>query len=182
MAAYPENTGGIISAIQACIVAAGGTLTTAYDPNTGGIIQALIALQTAINEMDGGGGGGTGSALEIELTAAENLAIGDVVYIDANGKLAKAAHNSTRDIATVAGLVRLAATANSTAKLIFTGKINVTGWSGGTLTTGARYFLNGTGTISLTPPSGANEYLVLVGEALDANTLALNIDVPVLLK
>ena len=52
MAAYPENTGGIISAIQACIVAAGGTLTTAYNNNTGGIIQALMALQTAIAGMD----------------------------------------------------------------------------------------------------------------------------------
>ena len=120
MAAYPENTGGIISAIQACIVAAGGTLTTAYNHNTGGIISALVALQTAIAGMDE-------SSLTMELTAATNLAIGDAVYIDANGKLAKAAHNSTRDIATVAGLILEAVTANNTAKLIFTGKINVTG-------------------------------------------------------
>lgn len=175
MAAYPENTGGIISAIQACIVAAGGTLTTAYNNNTGGIIQALIALQAAIAGMDE-------SSLTMELTAATNLAIGDAVYIDANGKLAKAAHNSTRDIATVAGLILEAATANTTAKLIFAGKINVTGWGQGNLTPGARYFLNGTGTISATPPTSANQYVVLVGEALDANTIALNIDVPVLLK
>ena len=175
MAAYPENTGGIISAIQACIVAAGGTLTTAYNHNTGGIISALVALQTAIAGMDE-------SSLTMELTAATNLAIGDAVYIDANGKLAKAAHNSTRDIATVAGLILEAVTANNTAKLIFTGKINVTGWAQGNLTPGARYFLNGTGTISATPPSSANQYVVLVGEALDANTIALNIDVTVLLK
>tara|TARA_R100001463_G_scaffold16069_6_gene41807 strand:- start:6176 stop:6703 length:528 start_codon:yes stop_codon:yes gene_type:complete len=175
MAAYPENTGGIISAIQACIVAAGGTLTTAYNNNTGGIIQALIALQAAIAGMDE-------SSLTMELTAATNLAIGDAVYIDANGKLAKAAHNSTRDIATVAGLILEAATANTTAKLIFSGKINVAGWAQGNLTPGARYFLNGTGTISATPPSSANQYVVLVGEALDANIIALNIDVPVLLK
>mgnify|MGYP001809024638 FL=1 len=175
MAAYPENTGGIISAIQACIVAAGGTLTTAYNHNTGGIISALVALQTAIAGMDE-------SSLTMELTAATNLAIGDAVYIDANGKLAKAAHNSTRDIATVAGLILEAVTANNTAKLIFTGKINVTGWAQGNLTPVARYFLNGTGTISATPPSSANQYVVLVGEALDANTIALNIDVPVLLK
>ena len=175
MAAYPENTGGIISAIQACIVAAGGTLTTAYNHNTGGIISALVALQTAIAGMDE-------SSLTMELTAATNLAIGDAVYIDANGKLAKAAHNSTRDIATVAGLILEAVTANNTAKLIFTGKINVAGWSQGNLTPGARYFLNGSGTISATAPSSANQYVVLVGEALDANTFALNIDVPVLLK
>jgi len=175
MAAYPENTGGIISAIKACIVAAGGTVTTAYNNNTGGIISALVALQTAIAGMDE-------SSLTMELTAASNLAIGDAVYIDSNGKLAKAAHNSTRDIATVAGLVLEAVTANNTAKLIFAGKINVTGWSQGNLTPGDRYFLNGTGTISATPPTSANQYVVLVGEALDANTIGLNIDVPVLLK
>jgi len=176
MAAYPENTGGIISAIKACIVAAGGTVTGEYLNNTGGVIQALLALQTAIAGMGGG------SALEIELTAAENLAIGDVVYIDANGKLAKAIHNSTRDIATVAGMVMEAVSANATAKLSFAGKIDLTGWSGGNLTPGSRYFLNGSGAISATPPSSANQYVVLVGEALDATTLALNIDVPVLLK
>jgi hypothetical protein len=145
MVAYPNNYGGIISAIKACIVAAGGTVSVAYDNNTGGIIQALMALQTAIAGMGGG------SALEIELTAAENLAIGDVVYIDANGKLAKAAHNSTRDIATVAGMVLEAVSANATAKLSFAGKIDVTGWSGGNLTPGARYFLNGSGAISTAP-------------------------------
>jgi len=176
MADYPENTGGIISAIEACIIAAGGTLTTAYNHNTGGIIQALLALQTALAGLGGG------SAVEIELTAATNLAIGDAVYIDANGKLAKAAQNSTRDIASVAGLIMEAVTANNTAKLVFAGKINVTGWSQGNLTPGARYFLNGTGTISATPPSSANQYVVFIGEALDANTIALNIDVPVQLK
>ena len=175
MAAYPENTGGIISAIQACIVAAGGTLTTAYNHNTGGIISALVALQTAIAGMDE-------SSLTMELTAAENLAIGDAVYIDANGKLAKAIHSSTRDIATVAGMVMEAVSANATAKLSFAGKIDLTGWSGGNLTVGSRYFLNGSGAISTTPPSTGGHYVVFVGEALNANTLALNIDVPVQLK
>ena len=61
MTAYPENTGGIIAAINACIVAAGGQMGT-YNNNTGGIIQALLELQTAI------GGMGGGSAVEIELT------------------------------------------------------------------------------------------------------------------
>ena len=53
MASYPENTGGIIAAINACILAAGGTVTS-YNNNTGGIIQALLALQTAIAGMGGG--------------------------------------------------------------------------------------------------------------------------------
>ncbi len=117
------------------------------------LFPALVALQTAIAEK------GDESSLTMELTAAENLAIGDAVYIDANGKLAKAVHNSTRDIATVAGLILETVTANNTAKLIFTGKINVTGWSQGNLTPGGSIFLNGTGTISATPPSSANQYV-----------------------
>ena len=83
MAYYPENTGGIIAAINACILAAGGTVTS-YNNNTGGIIQALLALQTAIAGMGGG------SAVEIELTAGEALSKGDVVFIDSDGKLQKA--------------------------------------------------------------------------------------------
>tara|TARA_Y100001970_G_scaffold294305_1_gene450187 strand:- start:8408 stop:8938 length:531 start_codon:yes stop_codon:yes gene_type:complete len=176
MAAYPENTGGIISAIKACIVAAGGTVTVEYLSNTGGIIQALIALQTAIAGMGGG------SALEIELTAAENLAKGDAVYIDSNGKVAKAIHNTSRDTATVAGLVNDTVSANGTATLSFAGKIDLTGWSGGNLTVGSRYFLNGSGAISTTPPSSSGQYVVFIGEALNSNTLALNIDVPLQLK
>tara|TARA_X000000368_G_scaffold318240_1_gene255510 strand:- start:2216 stop:2743 length:528 start_codon:yes stop_codon:yes gene_type:complete len=175
MASYPENTGGIIAAINACILAAGGTVTS-YNNNTGGIIQALLALQTAIAGMGGG------SAVEIELTAGEVLNKGDVVYIDSNGKLMKAIQDSTRDIATVAGLIKANVAMDSLAKLVFSGKIDLTGWGGAAFTPGDRYFLSGSGGLSQTPTSTAGEYVVLVGEALDANTLALNIDTPVLLS
>ena len=175
MAYYPENTGGIIAAINACILAAGGTVTS-YSNNTGGIIQALLALQTAIAGMGGG------SAVEIELTAGEALSKGDVVFIDSDGKLQKAIQNDTRDKATVAGLVYENVAMDSLGKLVFAGKIDLTGWGRGALTPGDRYFLNGLGTLSTTATSTAGEYVVLVGEALDDSTLALNPDVPVLLS
>ena len=159
MAYYPENTGGIIAAINACILAAGGTVTS-YNNNTGGIIQALLALQTAI------GGMGGGSAVEIELTAGEVLAKGDAVYIDSNGELLKAVHDDTRDKATVAGVIKTDVASGQAAKLVFAGKVD----------------LSGSGALSTTAPSASGEYVVLVGEALDANTLALNTDVPVLLS
>ena len=174
MAQYPENTGGIIAAINACITAAGGTVTS-YNHNTGGIIQALLALQAAIAGMGGG------SAVEIELTAGEALSQGDAVYIDADGKLQKADQALTRDKATVAGLVKEDVAIDQLAKLVFSGKIDLA--SGGfTFTPGDRYFLGTAGAISTTPPSATNNYVVLVGEALDTTTLALNIDVPVLLS
>ena len=175
MAYYPENTGGIIAAINACILAAGGTVTS-YNNNTGGIIQALLALQTAI------GGMGGGSAVEIELTAGEVLAKGDAVYIDSNGELLKAVHDDTRDKATVAGVIKTDVASGQAAKLVFAGKVDLSGWSGAALTPGDRYFLSGFGALSTTAPSASGEYVVLVGEALDANTLALNTDVPVLLS
>ena len=50
MAAYPENTGGIISAIQACIVAAGGTLTQEYPKNTGGINNLNLEIAYRLNK------------------------------------------------------------------------------------------------------------------------------------
>ena len=121
MTAYPENTGGIIAAINACIVAAGGQMGT-YNNNTGGIIQALLELQTAI------GGMGGGSAVEIELTAGEVLNKGEAVYIDSNGKLMKAIQDSTRDIATVAGLIKENVAAESLGKLVFSGKIDHSIW------------------------------------------------------
>lgn len=174
MAQYPENTSGIIAAINACITATGGTVTS-YNPNTGGIIQALLALQTAIAGMGGG------SAVEIELTAGEALSKGDAVYIDADGKLKKADLALTRDQATVAGLIKEDVAIDQLATLVFSGKIELA--SGGfTFTPGDRYFLNTAGTISTTPPSATSNYVVLVGEALDTTTLALNIDVPVLLS
>ena len=105
-----------------------------------------------------------------------------VANIDADGKLKKADLALTRDKATVAGLIKANVAMDSLAKLVFSGKIDLTGWGGAAFTPGDRYFLNTAGTISTTPPSATGNYVVLVGEALDTTTLALNIDVPVLLS
>ena len=181
MAAYPENTGGIISAIQACIVAAGGTLTTDYPKNTGGIISALIALQSAI----GGGGGGGGGSVVVQLEAFHDLGIGDAVQVLSNGKVAKA-HQSTggREGATVAGLVREDVSIGGTANIIVAGPVDVTGWAQTPtdLTIGSAYFLNGAGILSTTPPSATDDYVTFIGEAVETKKIILNIDVPVLLK
>ena len=61
MAYYPENTKGIIQAINACILAQGGVVV-AYPHNTGGIIDALRTLASLM---------GGGSDLSIEMTAGE---------------------------------------------------------------------------------------------------------------
>ena len=182
MAAYPENTGGIISAIQACIVAAGGTLTQEYPKNTGGIISALLTLQSAIA---GGGGGGGGGSVIVELEAFHDLGIGDAVQVLSDGKVAKA-HQSTggRGGATVAGLVKEDVSIGGTAKIIVAGPVDVTGWAQTPtdLTIGSAYFLNGAGILSTTPPSATDDYVTFIGEAVETKKIILNIDVPVLLK
>lgn len=181
MAAYPENTGGIISAIQACIVAAGGTLTQEYPKNTGGIISALLTLQSAI----AGGGGGGGGSVVVELEANTDLGIGDAVRVLSDGKVAKA-HQATdgRGGATVAGLVKEDVSVGGTAKIIVAGPVDVTGWAQTPtdLTIGSAYFLNGFGTLSTTPPSATDNYVTFIGEAVETKKIILNIDVPVLLK
>ena len=181
MAAYPENTGGIISAIQACIVAAGGTLTQEYPKNTGGIISALLTLQSAI----AGGGGGGGGSVVVELEAFHDLGIGDAVQVLSDGKVAKA-HQSTggRGGATVAGLVKEDVSIGGTAKIIVAGPVDVTGWAQTPtdLTIGSAYFLNGAGILSTTPPSATDDYVTFIGEAVETKKIILNIDVPVLLK
>ena len=181
MAAYPENTGGIISAIQACIVAAGGTLTQEYPKNTGGISSALLTLQSAI----AGGGGGGGGSVVVELEAFHDLGIGDAVRVLSNGKVAKAHQNTDgREGATVAGLVKEDVSIGGTAKIIVAGPVDVTGWAQTPtdLTIGAAYFLNGAGILSTTPPSAADDCVTFIGEAVETKKIILNIDVPVLLK
>ena len=181
MAEYPNNYGGIVSAIQACIVAAGGTLTTEYPKNVGGVISALLALQSAI----AGGGGGGGGSVVIELEAFHDLGIGDAVQVLSNGKVAKAHQNTGgREGATVAGLVKEDVSIGGTAKIIVAGPVDVTGWAQTPtdLTIGSAYFLNGAGILSTTPPSATDDYVTFIGEAVTTKKIILNIDVPVLLK
>tara|TARA_B100000427_G_scaffold200799_1_gene166938 strand:- start:41 stop:571 length:531 start_codon:yes stop_codon:yes gene_type:complete len=176
MAAYPENTGGIIAAIQACIVAAGGTLTTDYPKNTGGIIQALVALQAAL------GTGGSGSSLSVEMTAGEDVSKGDALYIFSNGKVFRARVDDTRMKATVIGFAKEDAVADAVVDVVTRGILENTGAYG----VSTQYFLTGVtgaeGTISNTPVSTAGSYNVLVGEGINNDKLDIKTSTPVLLS
>jgi hypothetical protein len=169
---YAENTSGIIAAITACIAAAGGTVVS-YPSNTAGIIQALLDLRTAIS---GAGPASDVSAL-IPVTAGEVLAVGDAVYMAANGKVYKARNTGTREQANVLGLARDAAAADASVVVVCRGKID--GLSG--LTVGSEYFLGINGTYSLTPPVGGGSYLAMVGQAISATKLDVQPQSPVLL-
>jgi|TARA_B100000530_G_scaffold91134_2_gene55561 hypothetical protein len=173
MAAYPENTGGIISAIQACIVAAGGTLTQEYPKNTGGIIAALVTLQTAI------GSGGSGSSLSVELTVGEDVSKGDALYIQSDGKVYKADADDTREKATVLGFAKEDAVAEALVDVVTRGMLENTGGYAAT----TQYFLTGSpGVISATPATTAGSFSVAVGEGVSNDKIDIKISTPVLLS
>ena len=170
MGQYTENTSGIIAAINACIAAAGGTVT-AYTHNTAGVIAALLDLKTAV------GSGGTAETVEIEVTAGETLLLGHAVYLHTDGKVYKATPSGTRAQATVFGLAKAGVATDETATLIIRG--SCTGMSG--LTVGAEYFIATAGAISNTVPSASGSYVTRVGQAQSATVFSVNPAQPVLL-
>lgn len=162
---FAENTSGIIAAITTCIQAAGGSVTS-YPANTAGIIQALIDLQLVIS---GGGSGSQSVAALAPATAGEPLALGDVVYVKASdGRVYKALANNTREKANALGLVKSAAgSAGDAVTVVVRGPI--ADMSG--LSAGADYYLNNSGGITQTAPSGGQVYSVHIGQAISATQL-----------
>tara|TARA_B100001939_G_scaffold194618_1_gene167362 strand:+ start:272 stop:853 length:582 start_codon:yes stop_codon:yes gene_type:complete len=173
---YAENTSGIIAAIVACIVAQGGSVAS-YPANTGGVIKALLDLKTAIGSGGGGGGGGGGGSadtVELSVTAGENLALGDVVYLHTDGKLRKADAGGTRAEAEVFGVVKTAASANASCTVVIRGKVT----SVGAFSTAQQYWLsNQAGNIAVGPPGAG--FITKVGMGIDANNLLVMIEPPV---
>ena len=173
MAAYPENTSGIIAAIQACIVAAGGTLTTGYPNNTGGIISALVALQGAL------GGGGSGASISLSLTVGEDVSKGDALYIQSDGKVYKAENDDTREKATVLGFAKEDALQDNEVAVVTRGSLENTGSYAAT----TQYFLSDTaGGVTTTAPSTAGEFSVLIGEGISDDKIDIKISTPILLS
>lgn len=170
MAEYPNNYGGIISAIQACIVAAGGTLTQEYPKNTGGIIAALVTLQGAL------GTGGSGASIALNLTVGEDVSKGDALYIQNDGKVYKAENDDTREKATVLGFAKEDAVQDTEVAVVTRGSLENTGSYAAT----TQYFLSDTaGGVTTTAPSTAGEFSVLVGEGLSDDKIDIKISTPI---
>ncbi len=167
---YAENTAGIIAAINACIVTAGGTMTS-YPSNTSGVIRALLDLKTAI-------GGGSGESVEVSLTSGEALGLGEAVYVHTDGKAYKATNDGTRAEATVLGLVKAAVGSGAATDIVLYGKFS--GLSG--LTAASEYFVGTGGAITTTAPSTATEYVCDVGQAISAAVFNVDPQSPVLLS
>lgn len=167
---YAENDWGILAAINLCIQAAGG-IVTSYPANTGGIIRALVDLSVAVGSISGGS-----TVLNFSMTASEALAKGDLVYINSSGQAAKAIASGTRDQATVIGMASATTAAGSLGNItLMGGQVGLT-----TLTPGALYYLSAVtaGAYTVTPPSGSGQYVTRIGEALSATTMMMGPEEP----
>lgn len=171
---FAENTAGIVAAITACIVAAGGPVTT-YPSNTAGIIRALMDLELAIS---GGGGGTPGVAVKLPMIAGEGLTKGDAVYVSSiDGRIYKATNTASLERATVLGLVEANVASGASVNVIARGPLS--GFAG--LTTASEYFLGLSGAITTTPPGGGGTYLVRIGQAVSATAMDLQPQSPIAL-
>ncbi len=118
--------------------------------------------------------------------AAVDLYVGEPVYINGLGKvdLAKADSQSTTE---VVGLVQSDCLAGETCRYLTEGMIERLDWSVITgvleLVPGATYFLDSatSGNITATAPTTAGKFVVRVGRAVNARTLDIEIELPILL-
>jgi hypothetical protein len=169
------NVRGIIDAINACIQAAGGTVSS-YEPNTQGVIDALVDLRVALQ------GGGTGTQSVSALTpgtSGEVLAKGDAVYVKkSDGKIYKASNVFNRENAQVLGLAKEnVASADANVTVVSRGPIE--GLSG--LSPGFEYYLDTNGNITTTAPISGGIYSTPIGQAISATILDVHPGVPIYL-
>jgi len=119
-----------------------------------------------------------------EAVADSQIKIGHALYIKSNGHADLAQANGASSVQ-VAGVALSDAAAASTVKYITEGKVTRSDWTeviGTTaLTPGITYFLSSTtaGLLTATAPTTVGQYVVRVGRALDAETLDIEIELPV---
>lgn len=108
-----------------------------------------------------------------EYTAAQAVAVGEVVYISASNTV-DLADTSAESTSRIVGMVGQAAAALGTTKVCSDGVVS--GLSG--LTPGARYFQDPAtaGALTTTPPTGSGESIVQIGYAKSATEMHLQID------
>jgi hypothetical protein len=127
-----------------------------------------------------GGGGGDPDLSKYELTANQNVAAGQPVYVSGNStiNLANAGNSSTSQ---VLGLVSVGASATNTATVLSEGSVNLADWTAiaGTtnLTPGNLYYLSTTvGHITTTAPSAPTDTVVKIGIAVSTSKIDIEIN------
>lgn len=119
----------------------------------------------------------SGNALLLDFACTATEAVGDVVYISTNDTVAQALADAPSTSNGI-GIITSKAT-STTCKVVTSGVVSVL--SG--LTAGLKYYLSEStpGEISSTPPGTPTEVVLAVGIAINATTLYLRLDPPLLL-
>ncbi len=140
----------------------------------GGTAVSANVTAPNLDTLTGGGvttlhshaGSDEATRVENAFTAGENVTIGDPVYLDAtNNQVAKADAGDDSKYETI-GVAKATISSGNPVEVITLGPANVlTG-----ATAGARYYLDDTGGMTTTIPTG-QKWVVVIGFAVDADTL-----------
>ena len=145
-----------------------------YEPNAQGLTEALLDFKSTF------AGTPAPKVTGYVATTFENVTQGDAVYARAaDGFIGKAIGNDTFDKAKVAGFAETTETSGSQVRVLVRGIIATSG-----LNFGNEYFLSASsaGSITVTPPTGAGNYLTRVGEAGSTGQFIIKIETPILLS
>jgi hypothetical protein len=158
---YEPNIEGALAVLLDLMIGQGVTMAREpYAPNFRGLVDALIDLKEGFPTRIAGN-------FEIDLVAGETISQGKAVYINtSDGKVYKAIASGTVDQATVLGFAK----ENKNAGQVISIQV------GGILSAVS------TGSITLTPPSTAGQFVTRVGEAGSTAQICIKPEVPILLS
>lgn len=116
----------------------------------------------------------TGSSVNYDsYTAGATINGNRVCYMNTDGKVYLADSTNLNHYGRVIGLSKTSGTANNSINLQYKGNMTNAGWS---LTAGSPCFFDSTGAITQTAP--ATGFSQIIGYALDATTININIQIP----
>jgi hypothetical protein len=171
---YEPNIEGALAVLLDLMIGQGVTMAREpYAPNFRGLVDALIDLKEGFPTRIAGN-------FEIDLVAGETISQGKAVYINtSDGKVYKAIASGTVDQATVLGFAKENKNAGQVISIQVGGILSLSG-----LDEGEIYFLSAvsTGSITLTPPSTAGQFVTRVGEAGSTAQICIKHEVPILLS
>jgi hypothetical protein len=171
---YEPNIEGALAVLVDLMIGEGVTMAREpYAPNFRGLVDALIDLKEGFPTR-------SFSNLEIDLVAGETISQGEAVYINASdGEVYKAIASGTVDQATVLGFAKENKNAGLVVSIQIAGILSLSG-----LDEGEIYFLSAVsaGSITLTPPSTAGQFVTRVGEAGSTAQICIKPEVPILLS
>ena len=152
------------------------TDSKAYEPyysNSQSLTEVLIDLKNTIATIPAYPGLANFNAI-----AQTAISQGQALLMNSAGEVKPATMNSLLvEDATVIGFALNSASTGNQVDVLIAGLLPTSG-----LSAGQTYYLSNNGSITTIPPSGVNEYVTRVGEAISSGQLAVQIEPPILVN